>query len=85
LTLLTLSLSLFVVSFERDPSDYERALCQGMAIASSAHYWEPPFLDAQAIDEISKVEIVDSFRPDLIVIVPIRGHGDVESKFAERS
>jgi hypothetical protein len=47
-----LSFSLFVVSLERDPSDYEKALRQAMAIASSAHYWEPRFLDAQAIDEI---------------------------------
>ena len=67
LTLLALSFSLLVVSFERDPTDYEKALTQATSIASSLHSWDPRFLDAHARSELAKLGIPENFHADAVI------------------
>ena len=85
LTLLALSFSLLVISFERDPTDYEKALTQATSIASSLHSWDPRFLDAHALSELTKLGIPENFRADAIIATSIAPHGQIKFRYAERA
>ncbi len=85
LALLGLTFSLFIVSLERDPKEYEKALGQARDIVSATLEWNPSFLDIYAHSELSKLRIPESFRSDVIVSTDIPGHASVHFKFPERS